>query len=380
MPYTRAATLASVPQVGSAEPGLTLARWALWGLIVAKLAGGWGVQWDIEWHVRVGRDTFWIPPHVMTYAGVTATVLLSFGMLAWYTARGGRSAGLIRVFGIAGSRGFHVAAWGIGITVLAAPIDDLWHRLFGLDVTLWSPPHLLGILGGLINSAGCLIIAREAYPGHRLARTVALVLIGSSLYRGLALVVQPAFLFAYHYGGVWFHSPAILSALLLPLALVPAAKLTGLRSVPAIVVAVVALTMLVGHSIADEGFDLLRPVSVMGEEIAKDPTSPIALAYAIARKSGEAPGRSSVAPVIASFLAAGAMAAVDARRRPAAAAVAYALALFVLSAWMLAHSTVFAPMTPGLGATLAGVALAIIAAVAAGRGGAAVARALNAGA
>jgi hypothetical protein len=355
-------------------------RWALWGLIIAKLVGGWGVQWDIEWHVRVGRDTFWIPPHVMTYAGVTATVLLSFGMLAWYTARGGRSADLIRVFGIAGSRGFHLAAWGIGVTVLAAPIDDLWHRLFGLDVTLWSPPHLMGILGGLINSAGCLIIARETYAERRFARTVAMVLVGASLYRGLALVVQPTFLFAYHYGGVWFHSPAILSALLLPWALIPAARLTGLRSGPAIVIAVVALTVLVGQSIADEGFDLLRPVSVMGEEIAKDPTSPIALAYAISRKSGEAPGRSSVAPVIASLLAAGAMAAVDARRRPVAASAAYALVLFVLSAWMLTHSSVFAPMTPRLGATLAGLALAVIAAVAAGRGGAAVAHALSPGA
>jgi hypothetical protein len=74
------------------------------------------------------------------------------------------------------------------------------------------------------------------------------------------------------------------------------------------------------------------------------------------------------------------MAAVDARRRPVAASVAYALVLFVLSAWMLTHSAVFAPMTPGLGVTFGGLALALIAAVAAGRGGAAVARALNAGA
>ncbi len=46
------------------SPGLSqaLPRAALWGLLVAKLIAGWGVQWDIEWHVRVGRDTFWIAP------------------------------------------------------------------------------------------------------------------------------------------------------------------------------------------------------------------------------------------------------------------------------------------------------------------------------
>ena len=354
-----------------------MARYALWGLILAKLVGGWGVQWDIEWHVRVGRDTFWIPPHVMTYAGVTLAVLLCWAMLAWYTLRGDRSPDVIRVFGIAGTRGFHLAAWGMGVTVLAAPIDDLWHRLFGLDVTIWSPPHLLGILGGLISSAGLMIIAREAYPANRLARTVVLVLAGAFLYRGLALVTEPAYLFGYHYGGVWFHGPAIFSALLLPFALIPAARLTGLRSSPALVLVVVQLTVVIGQSISDKGFALLQPVSVMTEEIAKDPTAPIALAYAISQKSGEAPGRSSLEPVIASLLAAGAMAAVDARRRPVAAALAYALVLFVLSAWMLSHSKVFGPMTPGAGVTLAALALAIIAAVVAGRGGTVLARALS---
>jgi hypothetical protein len=41
------------------------------------------------------------------------------------------------------------------------------------------------------------------------------------------------------------------------------------------------------------GFAVLQPVSVIEEEIAKDPTSPIAVANAIARKNGEAPGARS---------------------------------------------------------------------------------------
>ena len=43
-----------------------LYRAALWVLLGANLLAGWGVQWDIQWHVRIGRDSFWIPPHVMT--------------------------------------------------------------------------------------------------------------------------------------------------------------------------------------------------------------------------------------------------------------------------------------------------------------------------
>src|SRR5437870_11817401 len=168
----------------TADASLAWRRAALWGLLGAKVVSSWGVQWDIQWHTLIGRDSFWIAPHLMTYAGVVVMVGLSFGVLAATTlSPSWRGGDVVRVLGLSGTRGFHLAAWGIALTVLAAPIDDVWHRLFGLDVTLWSPPHLLGILGGVINSAGCLIIAREAYPGHRLLRTVAMVLVGAALYR-----------------------------------------------------------------------------------------------------------------------------------------------------------------------------------------------------
>src|SRR5437868_8317356 len=66
---------------------LGLYRAALWVLLGANLLAGWGVQWDIMWHVLIGRDSFWIPPHVMTYGGVTLIVLASFGVLARDTLR-----------------------------------------------------------------------------------------------------------------------------------------------------------------------------------------------------------------------------------------------------------------------------------------------------
>src|SRR5215813_2715901 len=86
---------------------ITVRRAALWTLLASKVIAGWGVQWDIQWHVVIGRDSFWIPPHLMTYAGVSAAVILSFGMLALETWRG---TGAVRVLGLSGSRGFQLAA------------------------------------------------------------------------------------------------------------------------------------------------------------------------------------------------------------------------------------------------------------------------------
>src|SRR5918994_1145920 len=59
----------------------SLRRRALWGLLLAKAVAGIGVGWDIRWHVVLGRDSFWIAPHVMTYAGVTVVAILSLGVL-----------------------------------------------------------------------------------------------------------------------------------------------------------------------------------------------------------------------------------------------------------------------------------------------------------
>ena len=42
--------------------------------IVASAAGiALGLLWDISWHMTVGRDTFWTPPHLLEYlAAITA--------------------------------------------------------------------------------------------------------------------------------------------------------------------------------------------------------------------------------------------------------------------------------------------------------------------
>ena len=360
---------------------MTLRRGALWGLLLAKAVAGIGVGWDIRWHVVIGRDSFWIAPHVMTYAGVAATVLLSFGILAWDTWRRRRTqvtGDEITVMGVTGTPGFHLAAWGIALTVLAAPIDDLWHRLFGIDVTLWSPPHLLGLLGSLINTAACLLIAVEVYPDSRRMRAAAIIVNAALLLGGLATTAQPAFRLAYLHGGLAFHSYAILGAFLFPLAYLTAARLSGLRTAPVLVLVVSVAIGMIGVQISRIGFEALGPVSVIEKEIAKDPTSPIAVANAIARKNNEQPGARSLAVQAGSLIPVIAMVLIDPRRRPVTATVAYGVFLMIFTGWILARSPAFAPMAPGIDMALIGLILTVIAAVAGGVAGRWLSRTLGA--
>ncbi len=354
---------------GVRPASLAARRAALWALLVAKVLASWGVQWDIQWHTIIGRDSFWIAPHVMTYSGVTLMVLLSFGVLAWTTLRPSAAAGdVVRVLGLTSTRGFHLAAWGIALTVLAAPIDDLWHRLFGIDVTLWSPPHLLGLLGAAINTLGCFLIAREVYPATSRAGVAAILVTGALLFTGLHLVVQPAFRIAYLQGGVWFHFYSILAPLLLPVAYVATARLSGSRWAPAVVLVGAVALGLVGQQLARLGFDLLQPVSVIQEEMLKDPTSPIAVANVVARRNGTVAGATTSVAQLLGLIPLAAMVAVDARRRPVAATVAYAFVLFGLMAVRLGSLPAYQALVPGPGETVVALALTLAAGVAGGFG------------
>jgi len=184
---------------------------------------------------------------------VIPIVLVSFGVLASTTSqalRGVATPGMFRQLGITGTRGYHLAAYSITLTGLAAPIDDLWHRTFGLDVTLWSPPHLLGLVGGILNAVACWVIACEVYPARSRARLVALVSAGALVYGGISLGVQPAIRIAYVYGGLLFFTYPLLAALFAPLALVVTCHLAKLRAAPVLVVVTVFVIGLAGAAVS----------------------------------------------------------------------------------------------------------------------------------
>jgi hypothetical protein len=353
---------------------VTRLRLALWVLLAGKLLGAWGLTWDIQWHLLIGRDTFWIPPHLMMYGGIIAGLLFVVAVLGLDTIdaqRGRPPRGSVTILGLTSTRGVHLAVWGIALLILAAPIDDLWHRLFGLDVTLWSPPHLLGLLGSAINTLGTLLIALDAYPAGGRARWAALVLGGGLLYGGVRVVLEPSWLTAYTRGGIAFHTFAILGALLLPLALLPAARLLDRRWAPVLVVVAALAITFVGEQIARAGFALLQPVSVLGEAIQKDPDSPIALAAAIRAKSRGA-GMPMPVRLLLPVVAAAVMGALDVRRRPALASAGYGVMLLILYGWSTSRSPAFAPLVPSAFETAAALLLVIVAAIA----GATVARRL----
>ncbi|MDE2992376.1 MAG: hypothetical protein OXU67_00680 [Chloroflexota bacterium] len=151
------------PERGTGKRRLRIAR-VRYGTIVAGsavfLLGGY---WDVSWHIIVGRDTFWSPPHLVLYAGIIA-ILAACGSAVAQAAAAARGRGpalpgpLVPLpFGLRLPPGILVTLVGAGMSLASAPIDDTWHRLYGLDVTVWSPPHIMLVAGMVIAPFGALI-------------------------------------------------------------------------------------------------------------------------------------------------------------------------------------------------------------------------------
>lgn len=129
-----------------------------------------GLAWDRSWHDYLGRNQFLIPPHIMSYTGIGLTGLLALTLVLIETVRyNQRKPGVdasstiqvLRVF--AAPTGFVMVGFGTLIDLIAAPLDNYWHTLYGIDVTLWSPFHLMGLTGSIFAGVGLIyVFASEA--------------------------------------------------------------------------------------------------------------------------------------------------------------------------------------------------------------------------
>src|SRR5947207_11952391 len=95
-----------------------------------------GLAWDRSWHDYLGRDQFWIPPHIMSYTGIGVTglvvlILVLIETVRYYQRKPGVDASsticVLRVF--AAPQGFVMLGFGTLTDLIAAPLDNYWHRL-----------------------------------------------------------------------------------------------------------------------------------------------------------------------------------------------------------------------------------------------------------
>ncbi len=161
----RAKWLGSVAAFAGRQTGLP--AWAALPLAVltgSLVAAVFGLYWDISLHLNNGRDEGPLanPSHYFILIGLLG--VFSAGVLAVTMPKPGTrpSPWSVRL-----AEGWYAPVGGILIIVSAAfglvgfPLDDFWHRMFGQDVTLWGPTHLLMLTGAGLCLIGASVLLTE---------------------------------------------------------------------------------------------------------------------------------------------------------------------------------------------------------------------------
>lgn len=128
-----------------APPGWRASPAVLPVAAAGALSMPFGAFWDISFHAESGRESFFSAPHLLIYGGILFTLIAVAGSLG--LPAGGTWRQHLRSRPEAA-----LAAVALAIQLGSGPFDELWHALFGLDVSVWSPPHALLIAGGVMVS------------------------------------------------------------------------------------------------------------------------------------------------------------------------------------------------------------------------------------
>jgi len=147
-----------------AEHTTEVAAWAstavltgIWALLVAFI----GFVWDVGWHADAGRDReLFTVPHVLILlglGGIAAAALVS----VWSATRNQVDTGWRRGRWHIPYASVPLFLIGFG-ALIGFPLDDLWHGAYGIDVTMWSPTHLLMIGGASLSPIPMWLMLTEA--------------------------------------------------------------------------------------------------------------------------------------------------------------------------------------------------------------------------
>jgi hypothetical protein len=129
-------------------------------LLVAVL----GMYWDISLHIDNGRDAGPLanPAHYLILVGLYGVLVAGVLSIALAgTERPTKTAIHLGGDWWAPVGGLMMAACG-AFALSGFPLDDMWHRLFGQDVTLWGPTHLMLIGGASLATLGGMVLMGEA--------------------------------------------------------------------------------------------------------------------------------------------------------------------------------------------------------------------------
>src|SRR2546421_8668719 len=140
-------------------------------LLGTLLVAVFGMYWDISLHIDDGRDPGPLanPAHYFILAGLFGIFIAGFLAIVLPEPGEKPSRSAVKI-----ARDWYAPVGGVALMACASfallgfPLDDIWHRLFGQDVTLWGPTHMMMIGGAGLSLLGHATLVAEAGRTPRL--------------------------------------------------------------------------------------------------------------------------------------------------------------------------------------------------------------------
>ena len=142
---------------------LTLGLTAALGSVIFFL----GTTWDIQWHEYIGRDRTLIPPHQMMLTGVALSGIAGLVAVIVESIWARKSSTIAQhstpfadIFH--GSLGAYIVGFAALNAAVAFPLDSYWHALYGIDVAIWAPFHIMFAFGMAVVAFGAAYMLLSA--------------------------------------------------------------------------------------------------------------------------------------------------------------------------------------------------------------------------
>lgn len=273
-------------------------------VLISGLLFSIGGFWDELWHRRYGGfgDDFLWPPHMLLYVSLGLMALFALGGIA-LTLRGRgsvrerfRQEPLIGLLGLTS-----------GFLMASLPSDEIWHAIYGLDLTAWSLPHVTlasGFALVMFVSVALLLssLPRRGWAGLGglrpqemlatllvAAGTTTLLLIGTAEWDGLTAIETgsaEAFRDAFWQRPEWLYPVVVVTiALLVGNLALHALRRAGVATLVGLAVLGFRVAMLTLLGGADES----TPMSATAHLLLLPPLVALDLWYARRRGQEEAP-------------------------------------------------------------------------------------------
>ncbi len=153
------------------RPSPRLAGWLAVLLGFAAIQMVTGGLWDGSMHILTGEipagaDFLW-PPHLMIYSSFLVSLLVAVGAVGIVAVPAWRAGERDPRLWVRRNPYLGAVALASLYSLLSIPGDALWHALYGIDLTAWSPPHVLiaaMMCAVMLSAVAMLVRARDSVP------------------------------------------------------------------------------------------------------------------------------------------------------------------------------------------------------------------------